>query len=138
MKTKYFFLLVLLVLLVFYPEMVEAQCPMCKMGAESNLNNGGSSGKGLNNGILYMLATPYLIIGAIAYVWWRNRKKKGEEIELVEECMTAECNKKLDPDSFLEFHRLSLAFLVFSLVFSSISPPNQDPGKTICVSYPKC
>lgn len=34
-----------------------AQCPMCKMAAESNLKNGGTAGKGLNAGILYMLLT---------------------------------------------------------------------------------
>ena len=54
---------------------VEAQCPMCRMTAESNLANGGVEGRGLNNGILYMLATPYLLIGAIGYAWYRNRKK---------------------------------------------------------------
>jgi hypothetical protein len=58
---------------------VQAQCPMCRMSAESNLKNGGSSGKGLNNGILYMLATPYMIIGVIGFIWWRNRRKEGEE-----------------------------------------------------------
>ena len=30
---------------------VAAQCPMCKMSAESNLKNGGTVGKGLNAGI---------------------------------------------------------------------------------------
>lgn len=56
-----------------------AQCPMCRMSAQSNLQNGGTDGKGLNKGILYMLATPYLIIGVIGFVWWRNRRKEGEE-----------------------------------------------------------
>ena len=64
------------------PYVGHAQCPMCKMSAESNLQNGGSAGKGLNNGILYMLATPYLLIGAVGYVWYRNRRLKEEE-ELV-------------------------------------------------------
>ena len=59
---------------------VQAQCPMCKMSAESNLKNGGSAGKGLNNGILFMLATPYLLVGIIGFVWWRNRKRE-EELE---------------------------------------------------------
>lgn len=65
------------------PEM-QAQCPMCRMSAESNLENGGTAGKGLNNGILYMLATPYLIVGVIGYLWWRNRRKEedGEAEEL--------------------------------------------------------
>lgn len=61
------------------PEPLAAQCPMCRMSAESNLQNGGQAGKGLNNGILYMLATPYLLVGLIGYVWWRNRRKEDEE-----------------------------------------------------------
>lgn len=52
-----------------------AQCPMCKMSAESNLANGGTAGKGLNAGIIYMLATPYLLVGTVAFLWWRNKKK---------------------------------------------------------------
>lgn len=67
------------------PVAVEAQCPMCRMSAESNLKNGGSAGKGLNNGILYMLATPYILIGAVGYVWWRNRRRKEEEFDFDEE-----------------------------------------------------
>ena len=67
------------------PTIAEAQCPMCKMAAESNLNAGGSSGQGLNNGILYMLATPYVIIGTIAFIWWRNRRKENEEELIAEE-----------------------------------------------------
>lgn len=58
----------------------QAQCPMCRMSAESNLKNGGDAGRGLNNGILYMLATPYLIIGTIAFIWWRNRRKEDENL----------------------------------------------------------
>lgn len=64
-----------------------AQCPMCKMSAESNLKNGGTQGRGLNNGILYMLATPYLVVGLIGYMWWRNRKREEDEAveDLIEE-----------------------------------------------------
>jgi hypothetical protein len=61
------------------PVAMDAQCPMCRMSAESNLKNGGDAGKGLNNGILYMLATPYLLIGGIAYVWYRNRRKEDDD-----------------------------------------------------------
>lgn len=56
----------------------QAQCPMCRMSAESNLKNGGSAGKGLNAGILYMLATPYLVVGVLGYAWYRNKKKREE------------------------------------------------------------
>lgn len=68
----------LLLVLFCIPMLVDAQCPMCRMTAESNLANGGQEGEGLNNGILYMLATPYLLIGVIGYVWWRNRKKDND------------------------------------------------------------
>lgn len=85
-------LLVVSLLIIFFvsatPEL-SAQCPMCKIAAESNLKNGGSQGKGLNLGILYMLATPYLLIGGIGLFWWKNRKKEkasrgiqGQEAEV--------------------------------------------------------
>ncbi|NRA52147.1 MAG: hypothetical protein HRU12_23710 [Phaeodactylibacter sp.] len=80
--TKFLSILALTMTLsvVAAPE-VNAQCPMCRMSAESNLKNGGTDGKGLNKGILYMLATPYMLIGAIGFIWWRNRRKEGEEEE---------------------------------------------------------
>ena len=62
-------------------ETVNAQCPMCKIAAESNYKHGGQTGKGLNAGILYMLATPYLLVGGLAFVWWRHRRKASDEDE---------------------------------------------------------
>jgi len=56
-----------------------AQCPMCKMSAESNLEAGGTAGKGLNRGILYMFATPYLLVLALGVIWYRNRVGKVDE-----------------------------------------------------------
>ena len=56
----------------------EAQCPMCRMSAESNLQNGGTEGKGLNKGILFMLAMPYLLVGVIGFAWYKNNQKDKE------------------------------------------------------------
>lgn len=42
-----------------------AQCAMCRANAESNLKNGGSIAKGLNSGILYLMAIPYLLLAFI-------------------------------------------------------------------------
>jgi hypothetical protein len=81
LKLSFAFLLIVAFCLMPWADLM-AQCPMCRMSAESNLANGGTQGKGLNNGILYMLATPYLIVGGIAYVWWRNRKKVKEDQEV--------------------------------------------------------
>ena len=57
-----------------------AQCPMCRMAAESNLDNGGTEGRGLNTGILYLFAMPYLIAGILGLLWWKNRIKGADEI----------------------------------------------------------
>lgn len=81
MKTiKIILPLLLLLAFLVLPEFVNAQCPMCRMTAESNLANGGNEGQGLNNGIMYMLITPYVLVGVIAFVWYRNRTKTSEEV----------------------------------------------------------
>jgi len=69
---------VILVVFLGAGEELLAQCPMCRATAESNLANGGTEGRGLNSGILYMLGMPYLLIGTIAFLWWKNRKKVME------------------------------------------------------------
>jgi hypothetical protein len=61
-----------------------SQCPMCRISLESNLKNGGTSGSGMNAGIFMLLCMPYLIVGTIAFVWWKNRKTK-EDFELEEQ-----------------------------------------------------
>jgi hypothetical protein len=65
----------LLVFIIVIAGEIFAQCPMCKMAAESNLKNGGTAGKGLNNGILYLLAMPYLLVSVLGYIWWKKRKQ---------------------------------------------------------------
>lgn len=77
---RFFTGLILMLILVGLSSELAAQCPMCRMAAESNLENGGTQGKGLNAGILYMLATPYLLVGTIGFLWWRNRRKE-ESVE---------------------------------------------------------
>ena len=64
---------------------IVAQCPMCRMAAESNLANGGTEGKGLNKGILYMLSVPYLLVLTGGFIWYRNNKLvKQQELETTE------------------------------------------------------
>jgi hypothetical protein len=80
MKNASFVIICLVVLAaLLLPEYADAQCPMCKMSAESNMKGGGTAGRGLNAGILYMLVMPYLIVGGIAFWWWRNRKKSDDD-----------------------------------------------------------
>ena len=69
--------LVIIVAMSFYSELA-AQCPMCRMSAESNLAHGGTEGKGLNRGILYMFAMPYLLVTTLGIIWWKNRQNVKE------------------------------------------------------------
>lgn len=88
MKNFIFRITIAVLLLVSAPSMVaplQAQCPMCRISAESNLKNGGKAGAGLNGGILYMLSLPYLLVGAIGLWWWRNRRKPGDDASFDEE-----------------------------------------------------
>lgn len=61
---------------VFVP-VAQAQCPMCKTAVESAMKDKSNmKGRGLNKGILYLLSMPYLAVGIVGVVWYRNSKKK--------------------------------------------------------------
>ncbi len=76
MNSRKYLILVLLVVLavMFVSQDLAAQCPMCKIAAQSNLENGGSAGKGLNKGILYILLAPYILVTTLGILWYRNKK----------------------------------------------------------------
>jgi hypothetical protein len=48
---------------------LQAQCSMCRAVAESGDKNGQHLASGLNTGILYLLAVPYIIL----FVFFRKR-----------------------------------------------------------------
>ena len=55
---------------VLLPEAADAQCAVCKSNVESSLNNGEkATGLGLNDGILLLMAMPYVLIGALFFFW---------------------------------------------------------------------
>jgi len=68
-------LLGILLLIIFGSVEVFAQCPMCRAAAEQNLASGGEAARGLNNGILYLLITPYLIVSLLGIIWYYKYKK---------------------------------------------------------------
>lgn len=81
--SKYFIwkVLGLLVLLVMIQVDVDAQCAMCSLTAENATQNGNVQGKGLNNGILFLLAMPYLAVAGLGILWYtRFRKKKQQKM----------------------------------------------------------
>ena len=53
-----------------------AQCSMCRATVANNVSNGDQIGlaAGLNNGILYLFVAPYLLVGLIAFFWYKTAK----------------------------------------------------------------
>jgi hypothetical protein len=54
-----------------------AQCAMCSVNAEQGVKNGNTQGKGLNTGILYLLAIPYVLITGIGVLWYVKYRKSA-------------------------------------------------------------
>ncbi|WP_276359095.1 hypothetical protein [Daejeonella sp. H1SJ63] len=74
---KVFFVSLLLIFFsLSYPE-VAAQCSMCTLNAENSVQNGNTEGNGLNNGILYLLAAPYLAIAGVGFLWYKKYRRKN-------------------------------------------------------------
>lgn len=58
-----------------------SQCSMCRAVAESGKKDDATRiGKGLNTGILYLLAMPYVLGGVAFYIYRKNRKKNIQNI----------------------------------------------------------
>ncbi len=69
---------VILSLLFLVALSAEAQCAMCRAVIESE--ESGEVAKGINNGIMYLMVFPYLLIGVIGYAIYKSRKKSKEEV----------------------------------------------------------
>ncbi|AEM70919.1 MULTISPECIES: hypothetical protein [Flagellimonas] len=69
MKTKLLF--ILLVILVF-PTVSEAQCAMCRAVVESESD--GKTAEAINNGIVYLMAVPYVLVAGLFYFIYRKMR----------------------------------------------------------------
>lgn len=70
---KYRFLIIILLFLLL-PSIAEAQCAMCRAVLESEDSQ--AAAKGINDGILYLMIFPYVLIGGIAYFIYRALRSK--------------------------------------------------------------
>ena len=69
MKQKILSIIVFL-LVSFY---ASSQCAMCRAVLESE--EGQSTAQGINDGIMFLMAIPYIIVGTIGYFIYRTYKK---------------------------------------------------------------
>jgi hypothetical protein len=57
-----------------------AQCAMCRTQLENNVSAGNPGiASGMNFGILYLLAMPYLAVLFLGYFWYRSSKNTRNE-----------------------------------------------------------
>ena len=70
---KYIPLVILILVLLFCNTSSFAQCAMCKTSVESDLKTGGSIGKNLNTGIIYLMLIPYFILMTGGYFFFRKQ-----------------------------------------------------------------
>ncbi len=53
-----------------------AQCAMCRATLENNFSAGNPGiAAGINAGILYLFAAPYVAAAAIAFFWYRSSRR---------------------------------------------------------------
>ena len=57
---------------VLMPLFTNAQCAMCRAVLESE--EGKSTAVGINNGIVYLMAIPYILVGVLFYFVYRKMK----------------------------------------------------------------
>lgn len=73
MKKSTLFFIVFLMAFMLFPEQAEAQCSMCRAVLESE--EGLATAKGINDGIVYLMAMPYILVAGVGYVVYRMMYK---------------------------------------------------------------
>ena len=79
MKNK-IILLITSITILFITIDLNAQCAMCKAVVETNLETGDTKGMGLNNGILYLMAFPYIAAINICHLYSFFKKKTNSSL----------------------------------------------------------
>lgn len=59
---------------LFFSLSGNAQCAMCRASLETEGDS--KKGEALNDGIVYLMAFPYILVGGVGYVIYRTRKQK--------------------------------------------------------------
>ena len=62
----------ILLLVLFFTIDTKAQCAMCKAVVE---NGGQEMAEGINSGITYLMAFPYILVALLGYVLFRYKKR---------------------------------------------------------------
>ena len=66
--------LIIVLILLLLPVAMEAQCSMCRAVLTANADD--SPAKGINDGIIYLMAFPYILMAGVGFAVWRSYKKR--------------------------------------------------------------
>lgn len=66
--------IIIVIIFALFPELVEAQCAMCRAALESEADN--SQAEGINKGIIYLMAIPYILVLGLFFFIYRRLKTK--------------------------------------------------------------
>ncbi len=80
LKTALFLLVFGLMIISIKP--VKAQWAQCAQTGASNATSGDKTANGLNNGIMFLLAAPYLAVAIVGYVWYKKYRRKNVNIDM--------------------------------------------------------
>jgi len=59
-----------------------AQCSVCSTNVETNAKTGHHTTGGLNNGIMYLLAAPYIAVAAVGFLWYKKYRRKNVNLNM--------------------------------------------------------
>jgi hypothetical protein len=79
LKMKVFNKILFTITFSLLPFFVEAQCAMCRAALESE--EGGVQAKAINDGIVYLMVIPYVLVAVAAYAIYKIRNSKKSEKE---------------------------------------------------------
>ena len=55
-----------------------AQCAMCRASLQNEANK--AAAEGVNDGIVYLMAIPYILVAGVFYAVYRLKQKKKEQV----------------------------------------------------------
>ncbi|WP_207492116.1 hypothetical protein [Aridibaculum aurantiacum] len=71
MKTWRIFLLTILIAAAASLQPAAAQCSIC---TKTSMQQGEKPARGMNSGIVYLMLTPFVVMGFLGYRWYKNQQ----------------------------------------------------------------
>lgn len=68
-----------IIISIFYSLNTVAQCAMCRAVLETE--DGGVKAEAVNDGIVYLMAFPYILVGIIGYIVYKSRQPKNSKTD---------------------------------------------------------